>query len=216
MNRPAHMRLDSWECSYSIFSSTDLTRITGIPGPIQRLWRSRGFLAKSSGANPTFSTLEAAEIFVRYDLSKFGLPPSESKEIGEAAAKIVLLFALLNSDGACEVIGKHGEVSGFLEEFEEDPEIAIRLCGNPELHRYLFRTLSGQIAMVDSLEMAVANHRLRSGAFMDLEQAASEFATRAKGPLISVCLSAEGESDTRRLTGQQATRLRLVKVSEDG
>lgn len=198
----------SWELAK--FSANELATIAGIPLPLQRAWRARGQLPGGSGKRASFDSLEVAEIQVRYLLSLNGIAPSESGEIGAAAARLVLLFSLLNHDGACEVRGDQAAQSDFLSAFEASDAIASEIAGSPEQFAYLWRGDGGAASLVPDIAQIVEDGGYVAHFFLDLIAAGSQLAERAERPLVSVSLPSEGSTkSTRRLT--QGRRARTAK-----
>ncbi len=147
-----------------------------------------------------------AEIYVRHQLGLGGLPPSESANISAEAAPIVLWFALLNTDGACAVVGPKNEVAEFIDQFVCNHKLASKLSGvSPEkASRFLYR-YGGKgdfhFAMDNGTVFRARKFTLLS--VLDLEEIGNSIGYRAGRPLLTV----EIPSDTvprsmweRRLT----------------
>lgn len=148
---------------------------------------------------------------VGYDLSRLGVPPSETNEIGSAAAQIMLWFALLNSDGTCEVNGTHEDTSSFLEHFAEDERIASALTAEPKVRRYLWKGPDEKLSFTADIAKVIGAQDQRAMTFIDLERSAFDLAKRAGKPLFSIDVSGDAIGRrVRRLTGQRAA-LTIVK-----
>jgi hypothetical protein len=201
-----------WACSYSRFTSAELEAITGIPGPMQRLWRSRSQLPGEIATRAAFTTRDVAEILVRYDLSKLGVPPGASSALGASAAQTIMWYALLNADGAVEVSGSERCTASFLERFDEGDGLPNLLCQCPNKLRYLVKSSTADVPeFCSDLSQFIDSKAARSGAFLDLEGAASDLSERARRPLLRVDVGAHiGERRIRRLTMVVRPSLQLV------
>jgi len=199
--------VNGWDCTYARFDSFDLAEIVGLSGAMQRLWRSRGFLPGEKLSRLRFTSRDVAEIMVRFDLSKLGVPPSESEVLGHFAAQTVLWFALLSSDGACEVCGSVGATGSFLQRFADDAAIANVLCDNPDADRFIVRSPVSDPVTVSDLADYLEEQEMRSGSFLDLARMSYDLTARAQRPLIRVKVD---NGNIRRLTGQKIPHIRLV------
>lgn len=211
MKNGADFHVHGWACSYSRFTSVELEAITGIPGPMQRLWRSRGQLPGEMSTRASFTTRDVADIMVRYDLSKLGFPPGDSSELAAEAAKTVLWYALLNADGAVEVTGSERNTADFLHQFHNDEKLAGLLCIEPQIMRYLVRIATAKPEFCNDLGNLIDNRGARSGAFLDLERAANDLVERAARPLFRIDVGNNGgRRPVRRLTQISRPSLYLV------
>lgn len=211
MSRYQGFRVNGWTCNFTTFSASELTTIADIPGQIQRLWRSRGQLPGGGRKSGNFDAREAAEIMVRYDLSRLGVPPSETDEIGSAAAQIMLWFALLNSDGTCEVNGTQEDTANFLKRFQQDERIAGALTAEPKVQRYLWKAPGDKLSFATDIAKVIEAQGQWAMTFLDLEKSAFDLAEKAGKPLFSIDVSGDAIGRrVRRLTGQRPS-LTVVK-----
>jgi hypothetical protein len=178
-----------WIQTESTFSATELASISGMPLNLQRVWRSRGQLPGGSGKQARFSSRDVAEIMVRYHLALNGIPPGESVAIGRQAADQVLCFAVVNSDGACEVLGQSDDAEHFLALFKQDLSMAYELAGTSDLAGFLIRGDGGELMLVSDLAQLIHDRRFISGFFIDLDIAAEQLVERAGRPLFSINVS---------------------------
>lgn len=189
------------EWSYANFSASELTAITGIPLPLQRAWRSRDQLPGGSGKSALFTSRDVAEIFVRYQLSLNGIAPGDSEQIGKAAAQVILYFALLSCDGACEVRGPAEDNARFLYCFEHEEGVAYEIAEKPEVKGFLWRGDGGALSLVPDVQRWMDEKRFAANFFLDLEVAALRFGELAGRPLVSIEMSpGSSERRFRRLT----------------
>jgi hypothetical protein len=93
------------------FSPAELERMTGMPPGLQRLWRRRELLPLGEGRPARFSSQEAAEVLVRYTLSRQGVGPGDSAALAKNVASSVIWWALTGADGVCEVVGEQAATS---------------------------------------------------------------------------------------------------------
>lgn len=207
MSAAADFTVNGWECTYARFGSSELAEIAGIPGAMQRLWKNRGFLPCEKTTRLQYTARDVAEIMVRHDLSKLGIAPGDSDVLGHFAAQTILWFALLSSDGACEVWGSVDATNAFLDRFERDETLANSLCGDPDADRYIVRAVGADPIPVGDLPAFLESAPIRSGSFLDLAQMSFDLVSRAQRPLVRVRLD---KGSIRRLTGQTRSHLRLV------
>lgn len=188
--------------SFSEFAPADVARITGLSGVQQRVWRSRGLLPAVDGAPARFSSLEAAALLARYELSKVGVSPSESNELGNLVAPLIVLFAILDGDGACEVRGAKGDVEHFLAAFRQDTALPMKLVEVTNVARFLWRGDGGEFSLTDEATSLSTNPNPLTVFFLDLEEGGRRFYDRAARPLITVDLPIHGSGGprVRRLT----------------
>jgi len=183
-----------------------MAEITGLSPEMQRVWRRRDQLPEGEGSPARFTGGEAAEVMIRYELSRFGVPPSESADIGKKAAAMVMWFALLGADGACEVLGNESDVDQFLNEFEQSHALAADLAGATTLSRYVWRAGGDEVDFISDLQDVALFGDFLSGFFIDLAHAGTRLAEAAGRPLLTVEIEpAEGRPGkrVRRLTGHQ-------------
>lgn len=182
---------------YVFFSANEVSAITGIPLALQRAWRSRDQLPGGIGKGALFSSLDVAEILIRYQLSLNGVPPSESAEAGATAAQIILYWAILNGDGVCEVRGTPNDIHRFLKFFETDDEIAREIAGNSNLYTFLWRGDGGLLKFEYEIGNSIEEKHFISNFFLDLEVAARHLIKMADRPLM--ILDFEGQSRGTRI-----------------
>ncbi|WP_137788467.1 hypothetical protein [Sphingomonas sp. 3P27F8] len=175
--------------TYTQFKPARLFEITGMTPDLQQLWRRRGQLPWGNGKPRPITAIEAAEIFLRYQLSQVGVPPSESAEIGQVNAPIVLWYALLEVDGACAVRGPLNRVDEFLEEFRMTHKVATDLTGihQDTSYRFLYR-FNGEQEFTASFALPeIGPHSpFATLNVIDLHGIGSLLASRAESPLILV------------------------------
>lgn len=188
--------------TFTEFSPAEVAALTGLNVETQRVWRRRDQLP-GSGAPARFSPLEVAEVFIRYQFSLHGLPPGQSQAIGRAYAPTLLHFALLNVDGACEVVGSKDDVDRYIKAFEESEGPARQISGVARLARYLWHADGEAVHETNDLSEIAAANGYVSASFVDLIEAGSHFAETARRSLATVEFSIHGNDvrRTRRLTG---------------
>ena len=207
MSRYAGFRVNGWTCNFTTFSASELTAMTGMSGPLVRLWRNRGQLPGGGRPEPTFSSRDVAEIMIRYDLSLFGVAPGQTAEIGCEAARYLLWFALLNMDGACEIVGTEDDCEQFLKQFEKDAGIAnalVGLNGKDSAFRYLVSQGRDDLVFLKAEEDLANTLDSRRVFYIDLDRAAYDLMMQAQRPLYSIDVSGDAIGRrVRRLTGRQ-------------
>lgn len=186
----------------------DVADISGLPPNLQRVWRRRGQIAPVEGTRARFTALEAAELMLRYEVSKAGVSPGESEDLGKLAGPLILYHALLDGDGAVEVTGPREHVEHFLAQFAEDTTLPMALAAVTEVKRFLFRADGGDFIVTDELQSLSSAESPLSGYFLDLEVAGRRLSDRAGRPLLSVELHAPQATSpkVRRLTHPSTPR----------
>jgi hypothetical protein len=207
-----------WVPGESSFSAAEVAAITGMPLNLQRVWRSRGQLPGGIGKQARFSSQDVAEILVRHHLALNGIPPSESDVIGRDAARQVLCFALMDSGGACEVLGLADHAQHFLQLFMDKAELAQELAGVSSIAQYLWRCEGGELMLVSDLANITDERRAISGSFVDLEVAADQLVERAGRPLFSINVSpgSYGRRVRRVTNGRVRSLTRSYRADEAG
>lgn len=181
-------------CTFAEFKPGEVHKLTGMAPALQRLWKRRGQLPSGDGDSEPITARVAAEIFVRHQLGLGALPPSESADIAAKAAPIVFWFALLNTDGACAVVGPRNEVTRFLGEFVYNHKLATELSGivPEEAYRYLYRYGSKgpfNFAINDKAVFGSSKFTLLS--VLDLERIGTVLGAAAGRPLLTVEVSSD-------------------------
>lgn len=194
---------NGWGFEFAKFTSTETCDIVGMSPALLRLWRSRGQVSGGGGKSATFDAREVAELMIKYELSKFGVSPSDSGETSCKAAQIMLWFALLNSDGTCEAIGTEADTDRFIERFKTDHLVAAMLTGEPEFLQFIVKSSVGDLTFYKELtDELLAFNSTRSIYVVSLQKAALDLAIGARRPLFSVDVSGDTpERIVRRLTG---------------
>ena len=131
------------------YSPRELAQISGLSTDMQRVWRKRGQLPPLASGHARFQPTEVIEISIRYTLSKLGVALADVPPIGSLPIKAVIYHALLNSDGACELVGSAPEVNLFVDEFEKDHGLAFALTGKPSCSNYLILDNDDRVRVLD-------------------------------------------------------------------
>ena len=178
---PDNCRLLDYDLELASFTAPELERITGFPHHLQRLWRHRGHLEQRPRYAPSrYSSLELAQLCVRYRLSTCSLPPAESREIGAEAGRIVLFAALVSGAGDA---GPANHRNPRL-----DLAIAARLCGanSAEERRFLWSADGSDFRLGRLSEAGILDGVHESHICIDLFVMGSRIASRAGRPLATV------------------------------
>lgn len=196
----------------TLFGPSDLAEISGMPMQITRLWRSRGLLPEQPRGRSRYSARDIAEIMLRYDLSRLGVPPSESLEIAVSAAEMVIWFALLNCDGTCEVTGEAEAVEKFMVAFDRNEKLVDSISGTANAFQFLVSVPPHKPEFVAEIDDLFQSRSVRAAMLIDLSQVALDLGKNARCPLFSVRQLDQSKNAVRRLTGHRTPRLRLVRT----
>lgn len=101
------------EIIFETLTPAELEAASGLSSKTQRLWRSRGHLAKEKGQRATYELLEAAMLQIAAPLSAHGMNVAEAMGIGRKYRHRLLQLALFEVDGLVEVTGVRDDVDGF-------------------------------------------------------------------------------------------------------
>lgn len=190
--------------SWAEFSPGALARMTGFSQDLQRVWRRRGQIAPLDGSRARYSSVEVAELFVRHQLSLWGVSPENTSKIGARAGRTALYFALLNVEGACEVCGDDAEVARFLEAFDCDDWLAQELSGSSQTARYLWRGDCGVSTFEADIQKVFGRERSVSICCIDLAALGTRLGNLAERPILSVTLQKQPNARmVRKLTSAQ-------------
>lgn len=196
----------SYTYSFCELTPSQLAEATGLSPELQRVWRRRDQLPQTTGSPARFTSKDAAEVLVRYELSRNGFAPSETGALSAQIAPSVLWFALLMADGACEIFGDEATVTEFLDDFDDSDGIARHISGVETLSRFAWRADGGTMEVTnDRRHMGEEGDHL-SVFYLDLSTAGVLLANRVGRPLVAVEASNGGAQPgkrVRRLTGRK-------------
>ena len=187
--------------SYASYSPGELAQISGLSTDMQRVWRKRGHIVPLTSGHARFQPSEVIEISIRYALSKLGMSLTDVPPIDSLPISAVIYHALLNSDGACELVGPAQQVNSFLEEFTGDNGLAFALAGKPSSSNYLILDDEDRICVLDDPQ-DVFDGMGASIVAIDLQVIGRRLAERGKKAIMTVEFPATvGARQVRRLTG---------------
>lgn len=187
--------------TYASYSPGELAQISGLSTDMQRVWRKRGQLPPLASGHARYQPMDVIEISIRYALSKLGVALSDVPPIGSLPVKAVIYHALLNSDGACELIGPASKIDAFMDEFRENHELAMAVAGNPSHSNYLILDDQDRVRVLDDPQH-VFDGMGASIIAIDLQVIAQRIMERGRKPIITVEFPAiGGMRQSRRLTG---------------
>lgn len=201
MIRSAEDMLTGCALKFASYSPRELAEISGLSTDMQRVWRKRGQLAPSSSGHARFQPVEVIEISIRYALSKLGVALADVPPIGSLPINAVIYHALLNSDGACELVGPVPEVNSFLNQFKEDHGLAFALAGKPSCSNYLILDDEDRVRILDNPQQ-VFDGMGASIIVIDLQVIGCRLVERGRKAIMTVEFPAmAGVRQVRRLTG---------------
>lgn len=196
------MRFELPTVDLEMFTSTEASRISGMPQDMLRLWRSRGHLPAKTGRGAVYTALEIAEIMVRYDLSLNGIAPAKSAEIGSRGAQSIMWIALINHPICCEIIGNEVQIES-LQELHRETDLVVKslfpLGGKGDL---LFRRDSMEPEILADLQTPIDERSFKSAMILNFQTYARVLVNEAGQPLL--CLSygvGEGDEFVRAYLG---------------
>ncbi|WP_324261558.1 hypothetical protein U4960_15780 [Altererythrobacter sp. H2] len=195
--------LEDWlqpaSIEFAVYTPGDLERVSGLSGEMQRVWRRRGHLPSPDSGHARFTGLEVLEITIRTALSKAGIPPSETEIDLTSATKAAMYYAVF-SHGAVEVIGPTSKVDHFLNVFEENGELGLRLVGNPPASPFFVMNDKRESRIVDNADDLILDHEELNLVY-NLRSLGERLVERGRKPIIVVTWPNESnERFKRRLT----------------
>lgn len=201
MSRLSDHALSRFTVSYASYSPGELAQISGLSADMQRVWRKRGHIVPLTSGHARFQPSEVIEISIRYALSKLGMSLTDVPPIDSLSISAVIYHALLNSDGACELVGPAQQVNSFLEEFHGDHGLAFALAGKPSSSNYLILDDEDRICVIDDPQDVF--HRMGASIIaINLQEIGRRLAERGKKAIMTVEFPATvGARQVRRLTG---------------
>lgn len=201
MSRFAHEALPRCSLTCASYSPGELAQISGLSTDMQRVWRKRGFLVSLTSGHARFDPSEVIEISIKYALSKLGVAPSDAPLLDPLPINAAIYHALLNSDGAFELVGPAQKVDSLLDEFEADHELAFALAGKPSHSNYLILDDEDRVRVLDD------PHHVFDGLgasiiAIDLKVIGRRLVERGKKAIMTAEFpKAVGMRQVRRLTG---------------
>lgn len=184
---------------FARFSPAELERMTGMPPGLQRLWRRRELLPLGEGKPVRFNTDEAAEVLVRYALSRQGVGPGDSAVLAKNVVPSVVWWALVGADGACEVVGEQAAVERFLARFESDNGLSQEIACSTDAWRLIWRADGGDFKFARGADGIGAGEEHLSILYLDLSAAGVFMANRAGRPLVTVELPVPSPAASKRV-----------------
>jgi hypothetical protein len=181
--------LGEFDLALATFGPPETEAIADIPQPLQRLWRHRGHIPSGPRyAHFKFTSLEVAELCVRYRLSGCSVPPAQSGDLGKSAGRVALLAALRHGDHALELIGTTREAGDAIRQLSHDPAIAAAICGIDcmDARRYLWSADGSDFAFAGANEVQRLASRSELFLLIDLVAMGRRIAERAKRPLATL------------------------------
>lgn len=201
MNRFAEDLLARSAHAYASYSPGELAQISGLSTGMQRVWRARKQLRSLTSGQARYDPDDVIEISIRYALSKLGVALADVPPINPLAINAVRYHALLNSDGACEVIGPSDDVASFLVEFEKRHGLAFALAGKPSSSNYLIWDDQRRVRVLDDPQ-DVFDGMGASIVAIDLQAIGQRLIDRGRKAILTVTFPAiTGARQVRRLTG---------------
>lgn len=183
---------------FGMFSLAEFASIADVPVENIRVWRSRGHIGGGGGRGARYPASEVAEAMFRYDLSRYGIPPSESAEIGYDSAGRILRYIMFNHADCCEVRGPANAVKHLCELHQNSDALTKLYYGAGAGDELLVRLNGGELEFLPSGGDDLHLPAYRSALVFNLEGYATELAERAAKPIMTFQFECrEGEQEVR-------------------
>lgn len=171
---------------FNAFSPSELEIATGLTADMQRVWRRRGHLPARDGGRASFDAREAAAIAVRLELARFGVPPSDTVDVGNRAAGAVLHSALLSRSHTAELRGPFAEVARVAKRLADDDRLADSITGSDGSGRYLWAGTPSKLEFIDDIATMISEERFAAMLVLDLTVIGVHLADQASKPLFII------------------------------
>jgi hypothetical protein len=172
--------------AFNVFSPGELEAATGLTADMQRVWRRRGHLPARDGGRASFDAREAAAIAVRLELARFGIPPSDTLDVGDKAAGTVLHSALLSRSQTAELRGPIADVARVAALLAVDDALADSITASNSGGRYLWASSLSRLEFVDDIATIISQERFAGITLLDLTVIGVHLADRASKPLFLI------------------------------
>lgn len=204
----------NWTLTLNAVTPAETERASGLSVDLQRVWRRRGQLPDRVGPHARFDIFALAGVMVRYALTRRGVSPGDSLEIGAAAAPSVVWCALMHADGVCEVRGAVEDVDAFEAAYFEDAALIDRLAGvsQHDAGRYLVAFDDEVPVLENEPGRAIEASGAETSYVVSLEVLGARLAERVGKPLLVAQVgpapgtAAESRRQVRRLMRGRSAR----------
>ncbi|MBX3531699.1 MAG: hypothetical protein KF849_13910 [Rhizobiaceae bacterium] len=113
---------------------SELEAASGLTTEMQRVWRSRGQLQKEKRSHARYSLRETAVLLLAYEVTRWGIAPTEAIKIGKRYGPSIIQLALFNVEGTCEIHGERVHVETLRNMLTEDSaEYIFRILAQNEI-----------------------------------------------------------------------------------
>ena len=169
---------------FSKFKAREFARIAGMTECLVLAWHENGHIG-ASRRGTAYPSHELAEAMLRHDLSRHGLSPSETTDIGYTCAGKILRLVMVNHPEACEVKGGSNAVAWMKQVHQECRLHAKILFGDDVGDELLVCIAGSEFQFMPSGTDQLKLPRYRSALVFNLEGYAEHLATMADKPIMS-------------------------------
>ena len=183
---------------FGMFSLAEFASIADMPVENIRVWRSRGHIGGGGGRGAKYPASEVAEAMFRYDLSRYGIPPSESVDIGYDCAGRILRYIMFNHADCCEVRGPADAVEHLREVHQNSDALTRLYYGAGTGDELLVRLNGGELEFMPSEGEDLHLRAYRSALVFNLQGYAAQLAKSSDKPIMTFQFECrEGEPEVR-------------------
>lgn len=173
------------EVALAKFTVKEFAGISGMPEDLVRLWRSRGHIRDGGGRGASYSANVMADAMFRYDLSRYGIPPSESVQIGAECAGKILRYIMINHPDACRVLGPR-EAVDHLKSLHQNSDMLVKMFYGADIgDEMLARIDGGELQFIPFEGRDLDSYDYRSALVFNLQGYAKRIVELAGKPILS-------------------------------
>jgi hypothetical protein len=184
------------EVSFGMFTVREFAAISEMSEDLVRLWRSRGHIREGGGRGASYPANALAEATIRHDLSRYGIPPSDSAQIGSECAGKILRYVMINHADACRVVGPRNAVD-HLRSLHQNSDALVRMFYGADVgDEVLARIDGGELQYIPFEGRDLHSYDYRSALVFNLQGYAKRIVELADKPILTFRFDGrEGEEE---------------------